>query len=88
MKEKFHGKIWVLVDEYCYSATDALVWFCKETGFATVVGTKTGGNGKGAQPYMMALPYATITQSGATEEECRQNREAIYKALGVKEAAA
>lgn len=34
------------------------------------------------------LDYATITQSGATEEECRQNREAIYKALGVKEAAA
>lgn len=34
------------------------------------------------------LDYATITQGGATEEECRQNREAIYKALGVKEAAA
>lgn len=34
------------------------------------------------------LDYATITQSGATEEECRQNREAIYKALGIKEAAA
>ena len=59
-KDKFHGKIWLLVDEYCYSATDALVWFCKETGFATVVGTKTGGNGKGAQPYMMALPYSGL----------------------------
>lgn len=34
------------------------------------------------------LDWATITQGGATEEECRQNREAIYKALGVKEAAA
>ncbi len=34
------------------------------------------------------LDYATITQAGATEEECRQNREAIYRALGVKEAAA
>ena len=34
------------------------------------------------------LDWATITQGGATEEECRQNREAIYQALGVKEAAA
>lgn len=34
------------------------------------------------------LDGATITQGGASEEECRQNREAIYHALGVKEAAA
>ena len=34
------------------------------------------------------LDYATITQGGATEEECRQSREAIYRTLGVKEAAA
>ena len=34
------------------------------------------------------LDYATITQSGATEEECRQNKDAIYRALGVTEAAA
>ena len=36
----------------------------------------------------ICLDWTTITQGGATEEECRQNREAIYKALGVKEAAA
>lgn len=59
-KDKFHGKIWLLVDEYCYSATDALACFCKETGFATLVGAKTGGNGKGAQPYFMALPYSGL----------------------------
>jgi uncharacterized protein YjbI with pentapeptide repeats len=34
------------------------------------------------------LDYAIITQSGATEEECRQNKDAIYRALGVTEAAA
>lgn len=33
------------------------------------------------------LDGAVITQGGATEEECRRNREAIYQALGVKEAA-
>lgn len=31
------------------------------------------------------LDHAIITQGGATEEECRQNRESIYQALGVKE---
>lgn len=34
------------------------------------------------------LNYATITQGGATEEECRQNRQAIYQVLGVTEVAA
>ena len=34
------------------------------------------------------LDYTTITQGGTTEEECRQNRAAVYKALGVKEEAA
>ena len=36
----------------------------------------------------VCLDWTTITQGGATEEECRQNREAIYRALGVKGAAA
>ena len=58
--DKFHGKIWVLVDKDCYSATDAFACFCKETGFATLVGTITGGNGKGASPYFMALPYSGV----------------------------
>lgn len=34
------------------------------------------------------LDHAIITQGGATEEECRRNREAVYQALGVKEEAA
>lgn len=34
------------------------------------------------------MDYATITQGGATEEECRQNKAAIYQALGVTEVAA
>lgn len=58
--DKFHGKIWVLVDEYCYSATETLVYFCKETGFATLVGTQTKGSGGGAEPYNLALPYSGV----------------------------
>lgn len=34
------------------------------------------------------LDHAIITQSGATGEECGQNREAVYRALGVAEAVA
>ena len=34
------------------------------------------------------LDGAVITQGGATEEECRRNRDAIYQALGVKQVAA
>ncbi len=59
-QQYFSGKIWVLIDEYCYSATDAFACFCKEAGFATLVGSATGGNGKGAQPYFMTLPYSGL----------------------------
>lgn len=56
----FDGKIWVLIDKGCYSSTDQFAVFCKATGFATLVGTETGGNGIGAQPYVMALPYSGL----------------------------
>ena len=56
----FSGKIWVLIDEGCYSATDAFACFCKESGFATLVGSTTSGNGKGGQPLFMALPYSGL----------------------------
>ena len=56
----FCGKIWVLIDEKCYSAADQFAYFCKETGFATLVGTTTRGNGIGLQPYVMALPYSGL----------------------------
>lgn len=36
----------------------------------------------------ICLDWTSITQAGATEEECRQNREAVYQALGVKQVAA
>ena len=49
-------KVWLLVDERCYSASDQFAHFCKTTGFATLVGTFTGGNGIGAQPFVAALP--------------------------------
>lgn len=56
----FQGKIWVLIDNMCYSAADQFAVFCKATGFATLVGTETSGNGIGSSPYMMALPYSGL----------------------------
>lgn len=41
----FQGKIWVLIDKECYSAAEGFTAFCKSTGFATLVGTETGGSG-------------------------------------------
>ena len=56
----FEGNIWVLVDDGTYSAADQFAIFCKRTGFATLVGTETGGNGAGSTPYMFALPNSGL----------------------------
>jgi C-terminal processing protease CtpA/Prc len=54
--EKFpQAKRWVLVDEGVFSAADAFTSYCKDTGWATVVGRKTSGDGSG-QRIMVALP--------------------------------
>jgi len=53
----FNGKIWLLVDGSSASASDAFAVFCKQTGFATVIGTQTSGTGTGAgSPYAFPLP--------------------------------
>lgn len=44
-KKMFQGKIWVLVSNKTYSAAEAFSSFCKRTGFASIVGTRTGGDG-------------------------------------------
>lgn len=39
------AKRWVLIDQKCYSASDQFAHFCKETGWATLVGTAAKGDG-------------------------------------------
>lgn len=56
----FSGKIWLLIDKGCYSAADGFASFCKETGFATLIGSPTTGNGKGFDPLLIALPYSGL----------------------------
>lgn len=56
----FSGRFWLLVDAGVYSSSEGLAQFCKETGFATLVGTNTGGDGGGISPIVQALPNTGI----------------------------
>lgn len=52
----FKGKIYLLVDSSVYSSAEGFAAFAKGTGFATVVGARTGGDGLGIDPLVVALP--------------------------------
>jgi len=57
----FHGRVWLLVGPAVYSASESFAVFCKATGFATLVGGQTGGDGIGAlDPIFMRLPNSGI----------------------------
>lgn len=56
----FSGRFWVLTDSHTYSASDSFARFCKETGFATLVGAATGGSGGGLAPMVVALPETGV----------------------------
>lgn len=57
---KFEGKIYLLVDGGVYSAAETFASFAKSTGWATLVGTSTGGDGNIADPALMMLPNSGI----------------------------
>lgn len=52
----FKGKIYLLLDSAVYSSAEGFAAFAKGTGFATVVGGRTGGDGLGTDPLLAALP--------------------------------
>lgn len=52
----FKGKIWSLINDKTYSSADKYANFCKATGFSTLVGTVTGGDGIGVDPEYLMLP--------------------------------
>ncbi|MCI8802741.1 MAG: peptidase S41 [Oscillibacter sp.] len=57
----FHGRVWLLVGPMVYSASESFSVFCQATGFATLVGQQTSGDGIGAlDPVMMRLPNSGI----------------------------
>ena len=55
-----NAKRWVLVDERCYSAADRFAVACKESGWATVVGRKTAGDGTGSSPVEVQMPNTEL----------------------------
>ncbi|QCX33128.1 peptidase S41 [Caloramator sp. E03] len=56
----FKGKIFLLVDDYVYSSAETFAALSKATGFATLVGTVTGGDGIGIDPAVAVLPNSGL----------------------------
>jgi len=51
-----HLKRWLLIDGGTYSAADGFSAFCREAGWAELIGTQTMGDGGSAAPLMIRLP--------------------------------
>ena len=56
----FNGKIWTLVNENVYSASDSFSEFCVATHFSTLIGERTGGDGIGIDPVYLILPNSGL----------------------------
>lgn len=77
----FKGKVFMLVDKDVYSASEMFATFAKHTGFATIVGEKTGGDGIGQTPLLCSLPNSGyvlkfsyvmgLTSDGSCDEEVK-----------------
>lgn len=86
---KFSGNIYLLVDEAVYSSSESFAVFCKESKFATLVGTKTSGDGGGIDPVLFNLKNSGLvvrmaedmflTPSGECNEELKTTPEYIIE---------
>ena len=56
----FSGNIFLLVNKGVYSSAEGFAVFCKSTGWATVVGETTSGDGIGIDPIIFCLPNSKI----------------------------
>lgn len=56
----FDGKIWLLVSENNYSSSEYAAMFSKASGFATLVGQTTSGDGIGTDPAYLILPNSGL----------------------------
>jgi C-terminal processing protease CtpA/Prc len=50
------AKRWVIIDDSVYSSADSFSAFCKATGWATLVGQATHGDGQGTSAVLISLP--------------------------------
>jgi hypothetical protein len=86
---EFTGNIVVLMDNYVYSAAEGFVNFCKETGFATLYGTASGGDGLMIRPFNFVLPNSKLVinsasalgldSTGHVNEEVRTQPDVVYE---------
>ena len=75
----FSGKIWLLVSENNYSSSEYAAMISKQSGFATLVGSQTSGDGIGTDPVYAVLPnsgfvvqyspFYGVTADGTGSEE-------------------
>ncbi len=56
----FSGQIFLLVSGKVFSSSEGFAQFCKTTKWATVTGTRTGGDGIGSDPAIIVLPESGI----------------------------
>lgn len=56
----FKGKVYILVNDGTFSAAEGFSAFAKSTGWGTIVGTTTGGDGIGYDPAYAVLPNSGL----------------------------
>lgn len=59
-QQGFQGRVWLLVSGNNYSSSEYAAMFSKRSGFATLVGEKTGGDGIGVDPAYIILPNSGL----------------------------
>ena len=59
-RKVYNGRFFLLVDNNVFSAADSFAMFCKATGFATIVGENTRGDGGGTNVYEARLPESGL----------------------------
>jgi hypothetical protein len=76
----FNGEIILLTDNVVYSAAEGFTNFCKQSGFATIYGTPSGGDGFFVWPLYYVLPNSklviTTSSSMSLDMTGRANEEA------------
>lgn len=59
-RQPYRGRLVVLIDEYCYSASEAFAGVVKETRAATLVGRRTAGAMLGADAFAVAGGWTLV----------------------------
>jgi len=85
----FNGEIILLTDNLVYSAAEGFTLFCKQTGFATIYGTTSGGDGIMELPTYFTLPNSKLVicissalgldHTGHASEEVRTQPDFYYE---------